>query len=146
MPSRSIWGNTPRESIAAECARRGREAVVAGCIGLVREEPTDPDLLRALAGPGGAKFFDGADRSDTYWLRVWGLRGLLWCWDPVAGEDVCTALGDQHWRVREMAAKVAARHLLEEATTTLAELRDDPVPRVRAAAERALVRLARAGA
>jgi hypothetical protein len=55
-------------------------------------------------------------------------------------------MADEHWRVREMAAKVAARHLVDEATTALADLRDDSVPRVRAAAERALVRLARADA
>jgi hypothetical protein len=45
-----------------------------------------------------------------------------------------------------MAAKVVARHLVGEATATVAELRDDPVPRVRKAAERALVRLSRADA
>jgi hypothetical protein len=146
MPRRPIWGTSPRESIAAECARRGKDAVVAGCIELVRGEQSDPDLLRALAGPGVEKFYDGAEHEDDYWLRVWGLRGLLWSWDPRAAGTVCAAMADEHWRVREMAAKVAARHLVDEATTALADLRDDSVPRVRAAAERALVRLARADA
>lgn len=118
MPRGPIWGTSPRESIAAECARRGKDAVVAGCIELVRGEQSDPDLL----------------------------RGLLWSWDPRAAGTVCAAMADEHWRVREMAAKVAARHLVDEATTALADLRDDSVPRVRAAAERALVRLARADA
>lgn len=94
--------------------------MVAGCIELVRGEQSDPDLL----------------------------RGLLWSWDPRAAGTVCAAMADEHWRVREMAAKVAAkvaaRHLVDEAETALADLRDDSVPRVRAAAERALVRLARA--
>jgi hypothetical protein len=48
MPRRSIWGTSPRESITAECARRGKAAVLAGCIGLVQGETGDPDLLRAL--------------------------------------------------------------------------------------------------
>lgn len=45
------------------------------------------------------------------------------------------------WRVREMALKVVARHRLEDALETAAELQDGPVARVRAAARRALVRL-----
>jgi hypothetical protein len=40
-----------------------------------------------------------------------------------------------------MAAKVVARHLVGEATSAVAALRADPVPRVRSAAERALIRL-----
>jgi hypothetical protein len=45
-----------------------------------------------------------------------------------------------------MAAKVAARHGLGAALSAMARLRADPVPRVRAAAERALQRLTAAGA
>jgi len=45
-----------------------------------------------------------------------------------------------------MAAKVVARHLLGDALPAVAEQRDDPVPRVRAAANRALTLLSRAGA
>ncbi len=141
----SIWGVTPRESIEAECARRGRAAVVADCVALLRDGAGDPDLVRGLAGPGAAKFFDGGEHADTYWLRVWALRGLLWAWDPSAAEPVGDALGDEHWRVREMAAKVVARHLVGAATGAVARLRDDPVPRVRSAAERALIRLTATG-
>ncbi|MDP9093366.1 MAG: hypothetical protein M3N95_10630 [Actinomycetota bacterium] len=46
------------------------------------------------------------------------------------------------WRVREMALRVVARHRLGEALTAAAELQQDPVARVRAAALRPLVRLA----
>ncbi len=146
MAADSIWGVTPRESVEAECARRGRAAVVAGCIALLHGDAGDPGLLRGLAGPGAEKFFDGGEHTDTYWLRVWALRGLLWAWDPRAADPVCGALGDEHWRVREMAARVVARHLIDEATAAVAGLRDDPVPRVRSAAERALARLTGAGA
>ena len=145
MARRSTWGITPRESIAAECARRGKDAVVADCIALLQGEE-DPELLRSLAGPGAEKFFDGGEHHDTYWFRVWALRGLLWAWDARAADCVCSAFDDEAWRVREMAAKVAARHLVGEATAGVARLRDDPVPRVRTAAERALVRLSDADA
>ncbi len=55
-------------------------------------------------------------------------------------------MGDGHWRVREMAAKVIARHKIGAALSAVAELRDDPVPRVRSAAERAFVMLTAAQA
>jgi predicted P-loop ATPase/GTPase len=43
-----------------------------------------------------------------------------------------------------MAGKVVARNLVVDATAEMARLREDPVPRVRRAAERALIRLAEA--
>ena len=51
------------------------------------------------------------------------------------------ATEDAAWRVREMALKVIARHRLGEGMAAALELRTDPVPRVRAAAERAVVQL-----
>ncbi|HET7660164.1 MAG TPA: HEAT repeat domain-containing protein [Oryzihumus sp.] len=145
MPARSIWGITPREQIAAECARRGSDAVVADCLALF-DGADDPALLLSLAGPGARKYLDGQEHTDTYWFRVWALRGLLWNWDSRATAVVCRALTDEAWRVREMAAKVVARHLVGEATGAVAALREDPVPRVRQAAQRALVRLTAVGA
>jgi hypothetical protein len=106
----------------------------------------DDALLLALGGPAAAKFFDGRVHHDHYWWRVWGARGLLWAWDDVAAGAVVTALGDESWRVREMGLKVVARHLVGEALAAAAGLRQDPVPRVRAAAERAVVLLTEAGA
>jgi HEAT repeat protein len=148
VPAGTHWELTPRESIEAECARRGRDAVVAGCVALIEgtSVDTDPGLLLALAGPAARKFLDGTDHDDLYWLRVWGTRGLLWAWRDQATGALLVALGDEHWRVREMAAKVAARHLVGDALEPLTALRDDPVPRVRAAAERAVAVLTSAGA
>jgi hypothetical protein len=120
--------------------------VVDGCIALVRGGRVDSGLLYALAGPGAAKFLDGAPHQDEYWLRVWGARGLLWAWETSAADAIEGALADEAWRVREMALKVVARHLLGEALPDVARLRDDPVPRVRAAAGRAQVVLTQAGA
>jgi hypothetical protein len=51
------------------------------------------------------------------------------------------ALADDAWRVREMAAKVVARHRIGVAFDAVAPLREDPIPRVRAAAHRAVVLL-----
>jgi hypothetical protein len=137
-------GVTPQQRVEAECARRGKAAVVADCVALLRGE-TNPDLLVSLAGEGAEKFFDGREHHDTYWFRVWALRGLLWAWDPSATGVVCAAMGDEAWRVREMAAKVVARHLVGDAVSAVAPLQDDPVPRVRVAAGRALLRLTEAG-
>ena len=136
-------GLSPRERIRAECARRGKDAVLQDCLALL-DGSTDPELTRSLVGRGAAKYFDGQQHDDTYWFRVWALRGLLWSWDDRATGRVVRALDDEAWRVREMAAKVVARHLVGEATTSVAARRDDPVPRVRRAAERALVRLTEA--
>jgi HEAT repeat protein len=136
---------TPRERIRAECARRGTEAVLADCLALL-EGATDPELTRSLVGRGAEKYFDGGEHDDTYWFRVWALRGLLWSWDRRATDHLVAALDDEAWRVREMAAKVVARHFVGEATAAVARRLDDAVPRVRRAAERALVRLAEADA
>ena len=134
-------GMTPRQKVEQECARRGQAAVVADCVRLVEGGEVEADVLVALGGPGARKFLDGRVHPDTYWLRVWGARGLLWAWDAGATPAIRAALRDDAWRVREMAAKVVARHRVDEALDLVAVLADDPVPRVRAAATRALVRL-----
>ena len=140
----TVWGLTPRQSIEAECARRGKAGVVAGCIDLLAGRETDPDLIIALGGPGAPRVVSGENKQ--YWLRVWAARGLLWAWDDEAAASVTAALGDDHWRVREMACKVIARHQVGDALGAVAELRDDPVPRVRNAASRAVMLLTEAGA
>jgi HEAT repeat protein len=145
MVRKSIAGITPRERIESECARRGADAVAADCIALLSGS-TDLNHLNSLAGPGADRYFDGEEHQDTYWFRVWALRGLLYSWTPKATRHLCAALSDESWRVREMAAKVVAKHLVAKAAPQLAQLRDDPVPRVRQAAERAQARLISAGA
>lgn len=135
------WGVTPRQSIEREGARRGEEQVVAGCRRLLRREPVDPQLLLSLGGPGAEKFLDEQPRADAYWLRVWGVRGLLWAWDDAALPELRLALDDEAWRVREMAFKVITRRLLGDFIPDAAAARNDPVPRVRQAAHRALTHL-----
>jgi hypothetical protein len=140
MAAKPIASMTPRDRVESEVARRGPAAVADDCIALLRGS-TDLKHLRSVAGAGANKYFDGKEHHDLYWFRVWALRGLLWSWDPRAEAEVCRALSDEAWRVREMAAKVVARHLVGEAGPALAALTDDPVPRVRQAAEHARVRL-----
>ncbi len=146
MPARSDWGLTPRQSIEMECARRGESALVSGCVALLRGRDADDGLLFALGGPmASIVIHDGPRQRNQYWRRVWGARGLLYAWAPEAAEAVIAALADDHWRVREMAAKVIAKRKIGEALPGLTPLREDPVPRVRAAAERATVVLTAAG-
>jgi hypothetical protein len=137
---------TPRQSVERECTRRGKDEVVDGCRRLIRRDPIDPQLVLALGGPAAGKFLDGQPHADTYWLRVWGLRGLLWAWDDAAMPEVRLALGDHAWRVREMAFKVISHHLLGDFTSDADAGREDEVPRVRQAARRALTHLTASGA
>ena len=143
----AIWRLTPRQSIAAECERRGKAAVVAGCIDLLQgRQDTDDGLLIALAGPAAEVVLDGsAGGKAGYWPRVWAARGLLHAWDDRATAVIIQATADDAWRVREMSAKVIARHHVGDALLAVSQLRADPVPRVRAAAERAVVRLTATG-
>jgi hypothetical protein len=139
---------TPRQRVEAECARRGRAAVVAGCVRLLDgADDLDVPLIQLLGGRTAPWALDPArEPAQRYWFRVWAARGLLWAWEDTALPAVRTALRDEAWRVREMAAKVVARHLLGDLLTDVAALRDDPVARVRAAATRAVERVTRASA
>lgn len=144
------WGVTPRQSVERECARRGVGAVVAGCVDILAGRDIDVPLVRVLAGPAAEPVIRGqAGGLGGYWPRVWSLRGLLYAWEdpgeptyPGAAVDaIVAAISDPAWRVREMAAKVIARHAIDPGLDAVVLLRDDPVPRVRRAAERAVVDL-----
>jgi len=115
---------------------------VAGCIEPLMGRTADDALVAALGGPPASEGAAGV--PQRYWLRVWAARGLLWAWDDAALPALLCALTDDHWRVMEMAVKVVAKHLLGDTLSVVAQLRDDPVSRVRAAAERAVVRLTEA--
>lgn len=112
---------------------------MGGCLDLLAGRPVDDDLVRALAGPPAESIL--GNPVGQYWLRVWGARGLLYAWEERAVPAVVQAAADESWRVREMAAKVIARHRIDSGFAVVAGLRDDPVERVRAAASRALVTL-----
>jgi HEAT repeat protein len=142
VPRQSHWQLTPKQSIELECARRGRGQLVSGCVALLRRQDVDDDLMIALGGPAAQGLLDSGPRqAQLYWLRVWAARGLLHAYADQAEDAVIEALSDEHWRVREMAAKVIARYRVAAAFEQVTALRADPVPRVRAAADRALVLL-----
>jgi hypothetical protein len=142
VPAGPEWELTPRQSVEIECARRGVAQVVAGCVALLQGQEVDDVLLLGLGGPAGHRILDdGPEQRNQYWRRVWGARGLLYAWTDEAEGAVVAALADEHWRVREMAAKVVAKRRIGAALDPVAALRADPVPRVRAAAERATVLL-----
>jgi len=139
MPARSGWELTPRQSVELECARRGESAVVTGCVALLRGQDVDDGLLFALGGPtASGVIHDSPRQRNQYWRRVWGARGLLYAWMPEAAGAIVAALSDEHWRVREMAAKVIAKRKIGDALHEVTTLREDPVPRVRSSAERAV--------
>jgi hypothetical protein len=121
----------------------GPAAVADACMRLLAGADLDP-LMREVFGNQHSPEWLESD-VNAYWLRVWGARGLLWNWDVRAVGSIRTALRDDAWRVREMAAKVVARHVVDEVQPEVAELLHDPIPRVRAAASRALALLAAGG-
>lgn len=147
MSVRRRWLLTPRQSVELACARDGLDTVVAGCVRLLAGDDRDVQLIVALGGPHAERVLDGGPaETQRYWLRVWAARGLLWAWDDNAIEAIGSALRDPAWRVREMGAKVIARHVVGDLLDAVADLRDDPVSRVRAAATRAVDALLRDGA
>jgi HEAT repeat protein len=137
---------TPAQSVAAECQRRGAAAVVSGCVDLLEAREVDDALVLALGGAAAPHVLTGGEGGrQGYWPRVWAARGLLYVWEDRAAPAIVAATADDAWRVREMAAKVIARHRVDDALEAVTGLRGDQVPRVRAAADRALARLTVSG-
>ncbi len=121
--------------------------MIAGSIRLLGGAEADDQLIVALGGPAAVAVLGGAEGGRSgYWPRVWAARGLLHVWGPEATAAIIGATADEHWRVREMSAKVIAAHQVGDGLDAVAALRDDPVPRVRAAAARAVRLLSAAGA
>lgn len=111
------------------------------CLALLAGGPIDGEFIEILGGNSAPAVLAGRAGGLTgYWPPTWALRALLYAWDPVAELPVVAACGDNHWRVREMAAKVLARRHVTSAASERALLRlvEDRHPRVKAAATRAL--------
>jgi hypothetical protein len=129
---------TPKRRLERERAHPGRAAVVQGCVDLLRGAEVDDDFIVVLGGEHGVSILEG---RDSYWPSVWAVRGLLHVWDDDATTEAVRAMAHSSWRVRKMAAKVVARHHVDDALETVVHLRRDPVLRVRAAADRAVIAL-----
>jgi hypothetical protein len=138
---------TPREHWAAVERQYGAASTVQWCVellaGVVTAEHTEHPAFDAL-GRGGYLERILAGESPDYWIRVWAARGLLYVWDEAASPSVVAGLSDEHWRVREMCAKVCRRRGLGQAGDGLARLLADEVPRVRLVATLALADLGEA--
>jgi hypothetical protein len=120
---------------------------VAGCINLLEGRGADDTLIVALGGPAAEYVLAGREGGKGgYWPRVWAARGLLYAWSDDAEPAIIRATADEAWRVREMAAKVIARHRVGGALAAVAALDHDPIPRVKSAADRAVMILSGARA
>lgn len=131
---------SPPDRIRHAATVDGAATIARRCGPVLLGEPVvDEEFYLYLGGRHAQMRIDGlAPQDKDYWFRVWAARSLLYVWDPSVSSAVIAALSDEHWRVREMAAKVCLKRDLGEAGDSLALLLDDPVPRVRAAACRAL--------
>lgn len=120
----------------------GRPRFVEVCVDLLGGAPRTAYVpeLRYLTGHGwehGDPTLDPEVWKD-YWVRTWGGRGLLYCWDDVATGAVVAGLGDEHYRPAEMCLKVSAKYDVAGSGPGAALLATHELPRVRANAVRAL--------
>jgi HEAT repeat protein len=120
----------------------GRERFVEVCVDLLggADRAAYVPELRYLTGHPWAEedpVRDGAVWKD-YWVRTWGARGLLHCWDDSATRPVVAGLADEHYRPAEMCLKVSTKHDVAGSGPGAALLTRHELPRVRANAVRTL--------
>jgi hypothetical protein len=120
----------------------GRPRFVAVCVDLLggADRTTYVAELRYLTGHDWGDDDPVRDPSvwKDYWVRTWGARGLLHCWDDAATPAVVAGLADEHYRPAEMCLKVAGRHEVAGTGPAAAVLARHDLPRVRAQAVRTL--------
>lgn len=128
---------SPADRAAAATAVLGSEVFAAWCVDvltgtigmdrLVAEPEPDPRWLADGAWSSWGPPETWTERGLDYWPRVWAARSLLHQWSAAAESAIVAGLGDDHWRVREMCAKVAAKHGLTSAADGCARIvvRDD---------------------
>ena len=134
---------SPAVLVGLAVERWGSRGLMDRCVRLYREMHwgEEPELMAYLAGTKGLRWVELGFGVQDYFVRTWPLRAMLYAWDRSAEPTVIHALQDEHWRPREMALKVVAKRQIGCKAEVASMVRDDPVPRVRAAAERAMRRL-----
>jgi hypothetical protein len=142
LPRPAGTGRPVAERIAELDALVGRTRFVEVCCDLLggADRTSYVPELRYLTGhdwDDDDPVLDPAVWKD-YWVRTWGARGLLHGWDDAATPAVLAGLGDPHYRPAEMCLKVSARYDVAGAGPGAAALAGHELPRVRAAAARAL--------
>lgn len=135
----------PSMLIGLAVERWGPRGLMDRCVRLYHKMDwgDEPELMSFLAGRAGPRWVELGLGSQGYFVRTWALRAMLYAWHESGSTTVIDALEDEHWRPREMALKVVAKRRVDGDVAAVARLQDDPVPRVRAAARRALERLSR---
>jgi len=123
------------QRIAAAVADLGEDGVVTRALALIAGQNAGEEFLLIVGGEHARGILEGA--PVLYWPELWGMRALLYVWNDTAVAAVTAGLQNQAWRVREMATRVAAARGLD-VLPVLSELLTDDVPRVRAAAARAV--------
>jgi HEAT repeat protein len=126
--------------LAVAVEQYGEQAVVSRSLSLLAGNNEGADFLLFVGGEHARGIIDGA--PVLYWPELWGARALLHVWDESVIDEsasslLISTLSNPAWRVREMGARLAAARGLD-AASELAEMFGDEVPRVRAAAVRAL--------
>jgi hypothetical protein len=139
LPSPAEGERPVAELIRELDALVGRVRFVDVCVDLLggADRASYVPELRYLAGNSRDGFLDRESWKD-YWVRTWGGRGLLYCWDDTAGDAVVRGLGDEHYRPAEMCLKVSAKYDVAGAGPGAAALTTHELPRVRANAVRTL--------
>ncbi|TWD83838.1 HEAT repeat protein [Kribbella amoyensis] len=136
---------TPRELIRAACAEHGDDAVIDWSVDLLTgvvapEDAFVPPLLEKLkwlAGPSVGGWAE-LDPVNFYWVRVWAARAFLYVWRDDVVDALLIAADDPAWRVREHVARITAHRELGQLVDALLPMLDHELPRVRAAAVRAV--------
>lgn len=139
LPDRPPGHPPPRDLLALLAAHIGEHRAARLCADvLAGDDPhAHAETVRFLGGDAGRSLLEDGTSWKPYWSRVWGARGLLYVWDDDAAPVVLDRLHDEHWRVAEMCLKVSARHGLPCGDEAV-RLADHELPRVRAAAARAI--------
>lgn len=136
----------PREVILAACAEYGEDEVIDWCVAFLTGEITGEDAYGAdlpklvaitgSANPGG--WAQPVDPVNYYWIRVWAARAFLYIWRDDVVDALLAVADDPAWRVREHLARIAAQRELGQLVDALIPMLDHELPRVRAAAVRAV--------
>jgi len=130
---------SPADRIALAVETLGEADVIDRAKALLAGLNAGEEFLLWVGGTHAQGILDGA--PALYWPEVWGARAFLTVWNESAAPGIEAALTNQAWRVREMCAKVVALRELPFSEFLTPMLTDD-VPRVRAAAARALGQVA----
>jgi hypothetical protein len=138
LPPPSDVSLHPKALVAELEAQVGNRQAALWCADLL--EGADPHDYEPVLWYLGAQATPGvlSGRWELYWVRTWGARGLRYVWIDECAASIVSGLSDEHWRPAEMCLKVATLREIGEAGPGAVAWAGHELPRVRAAACRAL--------